>query len=310
VDLFVFSVAPAFVSAVVTAGATGVVVDWERRGKARRQAGEGTQINEDTPADLTRVRAATDGGTVLCRINGYGDWTAAEVDEAVERGADELLLPMVRTPEQVDRTLDLVGGRCGLGILVETQSAVQQAAALAARPLSRVYLGLNDLRIDRGSTALFEPLVDGTVDAVRAAVPGAFGVAGLTLPECGDPVPSRLLAGELARLGADFTFLRRSFLADVEGRDLDVEVPRATPAAVLPTTSPPTAPSSWPPCSPPRSRGRSSRHDPGAGHRRGRLRRAPPRRPPARRRLGRRGAHARRRRPHRPGRRHGRRARQ
>lgn len=224
-DLFVFSVDPAFAGAVVGAGATGIVVDWERRGKARRQAGEGTQINEDTPADLSRVRAAT-GGTVLCRINGYGPWTAAEVEAAVERGADEVLLPMVRTPEQVDRTLDLVAGRCGLGILVETQAAVQQAVALAARPLRRVYLGLNDLRIDRGSTVLFEPLVDGTVDVVRAAVPGAFGVAGLTLPECGAPVPSRLLAGELARVGADFTFLRRSFLADVAGRDLDVEVPR------------------------------------------------------------------------------------
>jgi hypothetical protein len=225
VDLFVFSVAPAFVSAVVTAGAAGVVVDWERRGKARRQAGEGTQINADTRADLSRVRAATDG-TVLCRLNGYGAWTAAEVDAAVERGADEVLLPMVRTPEQVDRTLDLVAGRCGLGILVETQDAVRQAGELAARPLSRVYLGLNDLRIDRGSTELFEPLVDDTADAVRAAVPGPFGVAGLTLPECGAPVPSRLLAGELARLGADFTFLRRSFLADVAGRDLQVEVPR------------------------------------------------------------------------------------
>ncbi len=224
-ELFLFTVDPAFGSAVVAAGATGVIVDWERRGKHRRQAGEGTQINADTPADLARVRAATDG-RVLCRINGWGPWTPAEVDEAVARGADEILLPMVRTPEQVDRTLDAVAGRCGLGILVETQDAVWRAAELARRPLSRIYLGLNDLRIDRGSDNLFAPLVDGTVDAVRAAVPGRFGVAGLTLPGGGAPVPSTLLGAELVRLGADFTFLRRAFTADVAGRDVEVEVPR------------------------------------------------------------------------------------
>ena len=224
-ELFVFTVNPVFAAGCVDAGAAGVVVDWERRGKARRQAGEGTQINGDTPADLARVRAATDG-RVVCRVNPAGPWTAAEVDLAVRLGADEVLLPMVRRPEEVDRALDAVAGRCGLGILVETQDGVDRVDELAARPLSRVYLGLNDLRIDRGSSVLFAPLVDGTADRVRAACSVPFGVAGLTRPDAGWPVPSRLLAGELARTGAAFTFLRRSFTADVAGRDLQVEVPR------------------------------------------------------------------------------------
>jgi hypothetical protein len=225
VDFFVFTVDPGCARDVVAAGAAGIVVDWERRGKARRQLGEGTQINADTPDDLRRVRAATDG-RVLCRVNGFGPWTAGEVEEALDGGADELLLPMVRDAEQVDRTLDLVAGRCGLGILIETQGAVDRAAALAARPLSRVYVGLNDLRIDRRSTELFRPLADGTVESVRAHVRVPFGVAGLTLPGGGSPVPTRLLAAELVRLGADFTFLRRSFHADMVGRDPFVEVPR------------------------------------------------------------------------------------
>ncbi len=225
VELFVFSTDPVFASSCVQAGAAGVIVDWERRGKARRQAGEGTQINQDTPQDLARVRAAT-GGRVLCRVNGAGPWTAAEVDLAVRLGADEVLLPMVRTPEQVDLALEAVAGRCGLGILVETQDAVDRVDELVARPLSRVYLGLNDLRIDRRSDALFHPLVDGTADRVAAACTVPFGVAGLTRPDAGWPVPSRLLSAELARLGASFTFLRRSFTADVAGRSVYDEVPR------------------------------------------------------------------------------------
>jgi HpcH/HpaI aldolase/citrate lyase family len=225
VDLFLFTVDPRWGSSVVAAGAAGIVVDWERRGKERRQLGEGTQINSDTADDLARMRAATDG-RLLCRVNGYGPWTGAEVDEAIVRGADEVLLPMVRTPEEVDRTLDLVAGRCGLGILIETQDAVDRAVALARRPLSRIYVGLNDLRIDRRSDQLFAPLADGTVDAVRAEVAVPFGVGGLTLPGRGLPVPSDLLAAELVRLGADFTFLRRAFTADMAGRDPFVEVPR------------------------------------------------------------------------------------
>lgn len=224
-DFFLFSVDPLWGGDVVAAGAAGIIVDWERRGKERRQAGEGTQISTDTPEDLSRMRAATDG-RLICRLNGYGPWTRSEVDDAVARGADELLLPMVRTAESVDRTLDLVAGRCGLGILIETQDAVDIAAELARRPLSRIYVGLNDLRIDRRSDQLFKPLVDGTVDEVRAEVTQPFGVGGLTLPGGGFPVPGEVLAAELVRLRTDFTFLRRSFIADMQGRDPWIEVPR------------------------------------------------------------------------------------
>ena len=218
---------------MVAAGATGVVVDWERRGKRARQAGADTQINGDTPDDLAAVRGAQDG-LVLCRVNRWSRWTPAEIDLAVSLGADEVLLPMVRRPEEVDAALSVVAGRCGLGILVETTDAVRRVEALAARPLSRVYLGLNDLMIDRGGGSLFLALVDGTVDrvAVAAAEAGVpFGVAGLTLPEAGRPVPCRLVMGALARVGASFTFLRRSFWADTAGRDLATEVPRILAAA-------------------------------------------------------------------------------
>ena len=215
------------------AGAAGVVVDWERRGKVRRQAGADTQINADTPDDLAAVRGAQ-AGVVLCRVNRWSPWTAAEVDLAVELGADEVLLPMVRRPQEVDAALAAVAGRCGLGILVETAEAVRRVDELATRPLSRIYVGLNDLMIDRGGGPIFRALVDGTVDRVAAAAAGArvpFGVAGLTLPEAGRPVPCRLVLGALARTGASFTFLRRSFWADTAGRALAVEVPRILAAA-------------------------------------------------------------------------------
>ena len=243
INLFAFTNIAGQAGAVVTAGAAGVVVDWERRGKRRRQAGADTQINADTPADLAAVRAAQPG-TVLCRVNRWSRWTPAEIDLAVDLGADEILLPMVRRPDEVDAALDVVDGRAGLGILVETTEAVRRVDELVQRPLGRAYIGLNDLMIDRGGGPLFLALVDGTADRVAAAAAGAgipFGVAGLTLPEAGQPVPCRLVLGALARAGAAFTFLRRSFWADTAGRDLAVEVPRILEAAEAAAHRPPAA---------------------------------------------------------------------
>lgn len=241
IDLFVFSTDPAFTARVVAAGVAGVVVDWERRGKRRRQVGVDTQINADTPDHLRRVRAAT-GGRVLCRVNGWGPWTGSEVDLAARLGADEVLLPMVRRAAEVDAALEAAEGRCGVGILVETVDAVRGVDELFRRPLSRVYVGLNDLMIDRGGVSLFEPLVDGTVDSLSRAARSAglpFGVAGLTRPDAGHPVPCRLLVAELARIGASFTFLRRSFHADTAGRDVRIEVPRILAAVEAAGRRPP-----------------------------------------------------------------------
>ena len=86
-DLFLFTVDPRQARAVVRSGAAGVVVDWEHRGKHRRQDGEGTEVNAHTPADLARVRAAT-GGRILCRIDGAGPHTPAQVELAVALGTD------------------------------------------------------------------------------------------------------------------------------------------------------------------------------------------------------------------------------
>jgi hypothetical protein len=123
--------------------------------------------------------------------------------------------------------LRLLNSRRPLGILVETEDAVAAAAAdLGRLPLSRVYIGLNDLSIDRQSWSIFSALADGTVDRIRHHFPMQFGFGGVTLPELGSPIPCRLLMGEIARLEGSYTFLRRSFLADTGWQDLARHVPR------------------------------------------------------------------------------------
>jgi hypothetical protein len=218
-DLFLFSTDAALIGPAVEGGAAGVVVDWERRGKVERQVGADTWIATDDADDLARVRRATPA-PVLCRLDRPGPWLAAQAAQAVALGADEVLVPMVRRAQDVEPVLEAVGGRCRVGLLIETVEAVEAAPSLARLPLSRIYVGLNDLAIERGSASLFAPLADGTLEAVRAAVGEVpFGVGGLTVPGGGRPIAVELLLGELARLRVDFTFLRRSFWRDVEGRD-------------------------------------------------------------------------------------------
>lgn len=211
--LFLFHCRPELTEAAVSSGLDGMVVDWERRGKQERQAGWDTEINRHGPAEL-RFVARLGFPSVLCRVNPLGVPTKEEVEVALGEGATELLLPMVERPAEVERFLEVVGGRAPVGILVETRESLEHLPAFSRLPLSRVYVGLNDLAISRGSRSIFSALADGTVCVVRAALSQPFGVAGATHPKRGSPIACRLLIAELARLGCAFTFLRRSFYRD------------------------------------------------------------------------------------------------
>lgn len=230
--LTLFSTQPDFIQEAVACGCREVIVDWENQGKKARQSGADTQINHDTLDDLLRVRSCTQA-VVICRINSFGPGTAAEVEQAISASADEIMLPMVRSADEVRAVLAWAKDRCGVGILVETMDAVRELSALAALPLSRVYVGLNDLAIGRGSPSIFMPLVDGLLERIRSTFRVPFGFGGLTLPERGRPIPCRLLMAEMARLDCQFSFLRRSFHRDVQGLDLKNHIPRVLEAIAL-----------------------------------------------------------------------------
>ena len=234
-ELLLFAVEPGLVQEAVAAGVGGIVVDWERQGKWERQLGVDTEINLHTVGDLVRVREAAPC-PVICRLNPCNRGSAAELESALSGGADEVLVPMVRSPEEVERMLDLADGRCGVGILVETAEAVAASSALGRLPISRVYVGLNDLAIDRCSMSIFEPLLDGTVERLRPDFDVPFGFGGLTLPDRGAPIPCRQLIAEMVRLDCSFSFLRRSFRRDVPLHEIGAALARIRDAIVAART--------------------------------------------------------------------------
>jgi HpcH/HpaI aldolase/citrate lyase family len=213
-------------------GASGVVIDLEVRGKELRQRGFDTQINAHSLADLERVKSRL-GCFVLCRVNAFSAQARHEYVAALGAGADEILVPMVRDREEVERIFEIVGDPSRVGLMIETEEAVRSADQLAAMAPSRLYLGLNDLHICRQSSSIFAAIADGTVEGVRrriGAIP--FGFGGLTIPGRGTPLAVELLLNEMARLRCRFTFLRRSFFRDTVERQVDLEIPRILAAVV------------------------------------------------------------------------------
>lgn len=195
------------------AGCRGVVIDLEVKGKPERQASYNTQINQHSLEDIKNLKAM--GIYVICRINAIDSDSAHEIDHVIDVGADEILVPMIRTRREIEQVFRRVDDRLAIGLMIETTEALNLAPVVNDHDVQRVFVGLNDLHITQGKPTLFHVLADGTVDTIRQQIRhAAFGFGGLTLPGFGHPLPVDYFFHELARLDCQFTFLRRSFFSD------------------------------------------------------------------------------------------------
>lgn len=199
--------------ACLDAGVDGVVIDLETRGKAERQSGFDTEINAHSISTLASLRARTEQ-RLLCRLS-CPEPELIEISRVIDAGADEVILPMLTSAKQAQDTCEKIGNACKITLMVETESMACEASKINALPIARVYVGLNDLQISRNSTSIFAPMQDGLLDRLRQDIDiPDFGFAGITLPSKGAPLRAKHLYNEMMRLGARFTFLRRSFYRD------------------------------------------------------------------------------------------------
>lgn len=224
-ELHLFYNGPLSLEIAIEGRIDAIIVDCEESGKRERQQGFDTEINRWCPTDCSLVRRSAPSLRIICRIDSFrkvGPSAISQALAAVDAGADEVILPMVDHIDEIQAVLDALAGRAQVGAMIETDGAIAIADQIDQLPLSRVFVGLNDLMIERRSRHLFEHLLDGTVESLRSRIRKvAFGFGGMTLPDRGHPVPCRLLIGELARLGCSFTFLRRSFFRDLAHSGLD-----------------------------------------------------------------------------------------
>ncbi|MGR2737567.1 aldolase/citrate lyase family protein [Billgrantia sp. Q4P2] len=196
-------------------GVDTLFIDMETRGKAERQGHLDTHKSAHTYADVARIAAVLTRAELLVRINPPWEGTSAEVDAAIDAGAQRLMLPMFRNVAEVVDFKRAVAGRVPVTLLVET------AASLARLPLilplleadDRIHFGLNDLCIDMRLDFLFEVLggrlLDGPAAFCReAGVP--FGIGGVGCLGNG-MVPAEWVLSEHVRLGSEWVILSRAF---------------------------------------------------------------------------------------------------
>jgi hypothetical protein len=195
-------------------GVKTLFVDLEWKGKEVRQPKAESWKSKQTPRDVTRIREAAPDSELLVRLNPSDEGTPGEIEDALARGADALMLPMFRDAGEVFRFHDLVRGRATVVPLFETVSSLRALPDIAdSGSLDRAHIGLNDLHLELGMRFMFQPLAEGYIEescAVLREHSIAFGIGGLARVGEGILDPA-LLVGEHVRLGSTWAILSRTF---------------------------------------------------------------------------------------------------
>lgn len=220
---------PAVAKVVEDAGVDRIFIDMEYIGKSDRQGGMDTVQSRHTPADIARIKETVKSAALMVRVNPiheasdtYGS-SAEEIDAAIAAGADILMLPYFKTPEEVREFVRLVDGRAVTLPLVETPEAVECIdEILSVEGIDEIYVGLNDLSLGYGMKFMFQLLADGTVERLctkfrEKGIPYGFG--GIASPGKG-LLPAEYIIAEHYRLGSECVILSRSF-CNAEGKSID-----------------------------------------------------------------------------------------
>ena len=212
-------------------GVDRVWIDLETRGKEERQKGLNSVKSHHQISDIEKLRPVLTTSELLVRINSWyepkagedaakegsdsvEEGSAAEIDSVISAGADMIMLPYWKTPEEVKKFTDAVNGRCKTTLLLETKEAVECIdEVLTQGGFDEIHIGLNDLHLSYGMHFMFELLADGTVEKLckkfqEAGIPYGFGgIAKLG----GGLLPAEKVIMEHYRLGSSRVILSRSF---------------------------------------------------------------------------------------------------
>ena len=211
-------------------GVDRIMVDLEYIGKAERQGGMDTVQSHHTLADVSAVRHVLSTSELMVRVNPIHGATneysssETEIEEAITRGADIVMLPYFKTVAEVQKFIAYVRGRCKTMLLLETSSAVNQLDSIMQLDgIDEIHIGLNDLSICYHNRFMFELLANGTVEDLcnrlkHYNIP--FGFGGIASLGRG-LVPAEMIIKEHYRLGSHGAILSRSFCNANKFSDLE-----------------------------------------------------------------------------------------
>lgn len=195
-------------------GVDRIWIDMEYKGKDERQKGLDSVKNHHTIEDIQKLRPIVTTSKLMVRINPLDQDSKNEIEDTINAGADIIMLPMWKTPEEVKEFSRLVDGRCKTVLLLETKEAVECIDdVLKMDGIDEIHIGLNDLHLSYHLKFMFELLSNGIVERLCnkfkiAGIPYGFG--GISRLGNGD-VPAELIVTEHYRLGSTRAILSRKF---------------------------------------------------------------------------------------------------
>lgn len=211
-------------------GVDRIFVDMEHIGKETRQSGVDSVKNFHTIDDVKAIRSVLDKTELLVRVNPIHDATKEycsteeEIDATIMAGADIIMLPFAKRPEELKRFVSAVDGRTKTMFLLETFEAVKNIdEMLAVEGVDEIHIGLNDLHLSMNLNFMFELLCDGTVERLcnlikKKGIPYGFG--GIARLGYG-MIPAENIIQEHYRLGSSMAILSRSFCNVDKISDID-----------------------------------------------------------------------------------------
>lgn len=191
-----------------------IMIDLEYLGKRERQGHLDTVISSHSLQDVSKVKNVLHKSKLQVRVNPIHSGSEREINEAISRGADIIMLPMFKTRQEVDKFISIINGRATVSLLLETsQALVRVDDILEIGGIDEVYIGLNDLHLSMGLDFLFELLSGGIVEYVTTKIKKKgirFGFGGISRLGKGI-LDSRLVLSEHVRLGSQVVILSRDF---------------------------------------------------------------------------------------------------
>lgn len=195
-------------------GVDRIFVDLETRGKEERQKNMNTVKSNHTVEDVRNLASYLDKSELMARINPWYEGSQAEIDDVISAGADAIMLPMWKTPYEVEQFIKAVDSRVKTVLLLETKEAVECIDdVLVISGIDEVHIGLNDLHLSYGLRFMFELLSNGTVEMLCNKMKKAgifYGFGGIARIGTGT-LPSDLILSEHVRLGSRAVIVSRSF---------------------------------------------------------------------------------------------------
>lgn len=195
-------------------GVDRVWIDLEVLGKESRQKDLDTVKSKHSISDIKTIKPLLSKAEMLVRVNSWNEGSRQEIDDVINAGADIIMLPFWKTPDEVSKFVEAVNGRCKTTLLLETKEAVSCIdQVLDNGGFDEIHIGLNDLHHSYGMTFMFELLVNGVVENLcnkfkSHGIPYGFG--GIARLGCGE-LPAEKVIVEHYRLGSTRAILSRSF---------------------------------------------------------------------------------------------------